>query len=284
MNRTGSGLYNFLFPRTGVHLHTMLVNCGHQTVDSASYRWDGMKRGSGDMVIWQYTLSGAGAFDFGGRTIPLGPGMGFLAAVPEPHCYYLPENSPFWEFIFVTLHGSEAMRIAGECRRRIGSAAYYAPDSPVVTAAHKLLESSREHAINDAYRCSCEAYRFLMLLLEAADNGSKCSDDVLIKMVHDYCLQNISRPVSVDDIAGVAGLSRWHLSRRFRKAYGSSLHSFITETKMRVAVRKLQSSRESVKEISMYCGFDDPGYFCKVFKKFYGATPAEFRYGRHGGV
>ena len=70
MKRAGSEFYPFLFPKSGVHLHSMLVNCGYQTVDSASYRWDGMKRGSGDMVIWQYTLAGAGAFDFGGRTIP----------------------------------------------------------------------------------------------------------------------------------------------------------------------------------------------------------------------
>ncbi|MBQ9501949.1 MAG: AraC family transcriptional regulator [Lentisphaeria bacterium] len=271
--------YSPLFPRGGTRVHAMLVNCGHECVTSPSYSWDGMKRGSGDLVIWQYTLSGRGALDFGGRTIPLVPGTGFLVVVPEEHRYYLPKDSPGWEFIYASLNGSEAVRIAGECRRRSGVVQTCPPDGAVVRAAWRLLDLCRNDRLAGPYAASGAAYDFLMHLLSASEKTQASCDEALVGMVHDYCLQNISRPVSVEDAARLAGLSRWHFSRRFKKASGRSPHDFITDLKMRMAVRRLQSSRDSVKEISLFCGFEDPAYFCKVFKHIYGAPPAEFRSG-----
>ena len=46
---------------------------------------------------------------------------------------------------------------------------------------------------------------------------------------------------------------------------------------MRLAVRLLQTSAGSVKEVAAACGYEDTSYFCKVFRKFYGTTPAGFR-------
>ena len=48
---------------------------------------------------------------------------------------------------------------------------------------------------------------------------------------------------------------------------------------MRLAVRLLQTSTASVKEISAQCGFDDVSYFCKVFRKVHSLTPGEYRSG-----
>ena len=277
MNGEKKEAYSLMFPRNGSRLHSMLVNCGHETVHSTGYNWNGMSRGSHELLIWQYTLAGQGALDFGGRTIALVPGTGFLLVVPEHHRYYLPENSSGWEFLFASFNGSEVLRIAGECRRRTGPVASYDPEGEVVRMAWQLLEDCRENRLNNVYAASRAAYSFMMGLLDAAEHEQADSNEMLVSQVHDYCLHNISRQISVEDVAAFAGLSRWHLSRRFQQAYGKPLHDFIVELKMRMAVRRLQSSRDSVKEISVFCGFDDPSYFCKVFKRIYGTTPGEFR-------
>lgn len=270
--------YSLLFPKRGTRLHAMLVNCGHERVTSPRYCWDGMKRGSRDLVIWQYTLAGQGALDFSGRTIPLVPGTGFLLIVPEEHRYYLPEFSPAWEFLYVSLNGSEAVRIAAECRRLSGGpVAVYDPASSVVRAAWNLLSDCRNNSILRSYSASSAAYDFMMQLLDSVERTQDTGDEALLNMIHDYCVQNISRPISVGEAAAFAGLSRWHFSRRFHKAYGKPLHDFIIELKMRMALRRLQSCRDSVKEIAEFCGFDDPAYFCKVFKRTYGKTPGRFR-------
>ena len=48
---------------------------------------------------------------------------------------------------------------------------------------------------------------------------------------------------------------------------------------MRLAVRLLQTTTASVKEIAAQCGFDDVSYFCKVFRKVHSLTPGEYRSG-----
>jgi len=46
---------------------------------------------------------------------------------------------------------------------------------------------------------------------------------------------------------------------------------------MRMAMRLLQTTRDSVKEVACSCGFEDPAYFCKVFRRIYQVTPGVFR-------
>lgn len=261
-----------------VRLHAMLINCGHQCA-VCDYSWDGMKRGRHDMVIWQYTLSGMGRLRFGELEYPVPPGRAILLIVPEDHCYYLPPDSPGWEFLYVSFHGSEAVRLAGECRRRTGVVADFAADSRTVSAAREILEMCRARQLSSRYDASAAAYRFLMTLLADTDEEKRGESDQFRRKVHDYCLAHLSEPLEVADLADAAGCSRSHFSRRFREVEGISPHDFIIGLKMRLAVRLLQTSAASVKEIAAQCGFDDVSYFCKVFRKVHSLTPGEYRSG-----
>jgi len=116
-------------------LHSMLLNCGHELARNTEYRWDGLKRGNHELLIWQYTLNGMGRVRHGGREYPVPPGSAFFLKAPEPHVYFLPPDSPSWEFLYVTVNGSELVRLAMEFRRRNGVVRSYAAESPVLRAA-----------------------------------------------------------------------------------------------------------------------------------------------------
>ena len=271
--------YPLIFPDRSCRLHTMFAGCGHECVVNTAYNWNSMQRGNREFVVWQYTIAGRGALDINGRTFDLLPGNSFLALIPEKSCYYLPQDSRGWEFLFMTITGSEAARIAGECRSRSGPVFPTPEDSEVVQFARRILDWSSKGILNDCYSTSSAAYRFMMLLLKNAEELRSGNDDKLIQLVHDYSLKNIHRTVPVTELAELAGLSRWHFSRCFRQAAGQSPHDYINALKMRLAVRLLQSGREPVKEIASRCGFDDTSYFCKVFKKTHGVAPSLFRTG-----
>ena len=68
--------------------------------------------------------------------------------------------------------------------------------------------------------------------------------------IHDFCRKNLDRPITVEMLAEVAGCSRGHFTRRFQELEGMSPHEFIIRQKMRLAVRLLQTTVASVKEIS----------------------------------
>ena len=142
--------YSPFFSERTERLHAMLTNCGHCRTFDHHYSWDGLKRGNRELVIWQYTLAGMGRLRFGEREYPIPPGTAVLLIVPENHCYFLPEGTPYWEFLYVGVHGSEMVRLATEFRRRHGFLHEYPRESPTVEAAGRVLALTRM-AITNLY-------------------------------------------------------------------------------------------------------------------------------------
>ena len=272
---------SLLFPLRGVHLHAMIKGAGRQLTCDPNYSWDGTKRGGQDMVIWQYTVSGCGAVDYAQRTVLLEPGKAFLLMVPEKHRYYLPENSDHWEFIYISFNGSELLRLAWEIRRLAGTVSSLFGTESVLGIAENIIS----RVLNKAYTphsASAAGYDFIMRLLAECEQKPAGRETDLHQIMHDYCLANIERNPDIAELADVSGYSRGHFYRKFKENTGRNPHEFMLDLKMRFAMRKLQSEYNvSIKEVAAACGFDDPSYFCKVFKKFFGVTPASFKGVKH---
>ncbi len=75
-------------------------------------------------------------------------------------------------------------------------------------------------------------------------------------------------------------LSRTHFSAKFRKETGMTLTDFILTEKTEEAKRLLRYSDKSAAAIAAYLGFSSHGHFSRVFKKYAGTTPGEYRAGR----
>ena len=56
-----------------------------------------------------------------------------------------------------------------------------------------------------------------------------------------------------------------------------TIHKFFLDYRLEIASELLINEKISVKEISYKCGFEDPNYFCKVFRKKYNKSPLEFK-------
>lgn len=270
--------YTPLYSRRSTPLHAMVINCGHERV-FRNYNWDGRKRGGKEFFIWQYTLAGAGKLRINELEYPVGPGEAMLLIVPEDHCYFLPEGSPEWEFVYLTLNGSEVIRFAAELRRRRGFLLRLEADAPAVRAAWEVLRLLRECPGADRFEVSGAAYRFMMTLLAATDRDDTAGPDRFLNRIHDYVLAHLGETITVTELARVANCSRAHFSRRFRLAQGMSPQEFIIQLKMHLAVRLLQTTNATVKEIAAQCGFEDTSYFCRVFRRCRQLTPGAFRSG-----
>ena len=266
-----------LFPQRGFHLHAMVKSGGRALTSDHSYSWDGLMRGDRDMVIWQYTLSGCGAVDYASRTLSLDAGKAFLLTIPERHRYYLPESSDHWEFIYLSFNGAEIMRLAGEIRRLAGAVSAQYGTAETVGFANQILDNVLAGTLTP-HTASAFAYEFFTRMLADCEKAKSGSMRDLHQIMHDYCLKNIERHPDINELAAVSGFSRGHFCRKFKQEIGRNPHEFILDLKMRFAMRKLQTEYNiSVKEVAAACGFEDPSYFCKAFKKIFGVTPASFR-------
>ena len=95
--------------------------------------------------------------------------------------------------------------------------------------------------------------------------------------VADYVRRHLSEPVSVDGMAEALYLSRPYLSARFRKETGQTLTDYILNEKTEEAKCLLRYSDKSAASIAAFLGFSSHGHFCRVFRKYAGMTPNEYR-------
>jgi AraC family transcriptional regulator len=100
------------------------------------------------------------------------------------------------------------------------------------------------------------------------------------KLVRDYVGENMHRDISLSDLADLAGLSRFHFSRAFKRTTGLSPYQFILSARMARAKSSLANSDRSMLEISRSLGFGNQGQFAAAFRKSAGVTPSQFRRGR----
>ncbi len=102
------------------------------------------------------------------------------------------------------------------------------------------------------------------------------TDDAVLKS-QNWMEAHYASPITLDDIAGAAGLSPRHFIRRFKKATGEPPIAYLQLLRIENAKRKLESTRDSVNEITWNVGYEDINSFRRLFKKHTGLSPKEYR-------
>lgn len=101
------------------------------------------------------------------------------------------------------------------------------------------------------------------------------SENKPLKTALDYMHENFSSNISVSELASVVRLSEFHFIRVFRKHYGLSPYTFLTQIRLKAARRMLQSGTAST-ETAAAVGFFDQSHLVRHFKRVYGITPNQF--------
>lgn len=95
----------------------------------------------------------------------------------------------------------------------------------------------------------------------------------MLKFIYDH----YAEPLSVQDIADSAGVSRSECFRCFQKMIGKNPFRVLNEYRLEAAARLLQDTEFPVSEVGLRCGFNSQSYFGKKFREYYHKTPLEFR-------
>lgn len=99
----------------------------------------------------------------------------------------------------------------------------------------------------------------------------------LALQVVNYVRRHLSEPISVEEMAKALYISRPYLSLKFKQETGKTLTDFILKEKTEEAKRLLRYTDKTSAAIGAYLGFSSQSYFSRVFKKYAGCTPGEWR-------
>ncbi len=89
--------------------------------------------------------------------------------------------------------------------------------------------------------------------------------------------KNYGEDLKFEDLAAASNLSPTTMRRLFHESFGCSPMVYLQQLRVKKAMLMLADPAKSVGDIAFECGFNDSGYFTRVFKKEIGETPREFR-------
>jgi AraC family L-rhamnose operon transcriptional activator RhaR/AraC family L-rhamnose operon regulatory protein RhaS len=89
--------------------------------------------------------------------------------------------------------------------------------------------------------------------------------------------RNISQAIVLEELVGIAGMSRTNYIRMFEAAMGTSPIKYLIGLRIQEASRLLRSTDRSITDIAFDIGFSDSNYFSRQFRKSHGQSPREYR-------
>ncbi len=103
------------------------------------------------------------------------------------------------------------------------------------------------------------------------------TDAQTIQKVDNYIMENLGKKISAVDMANYLFLNPSYFSRYFKRITGSTFTDYVHQYKMTAAARYLLNTEKTIESIGEKLGFYERTYFSKVFKKYIGKSPSEYR-------
>ncbi len=125
-------------------------------------------------------------------------------------------------------------------------------------------------------------YWFLKKLDESVSHIARkqqTKTDSVVEHAKKYIGEHFNKELSLEEMAKEVGISPYYLSKLFKESEGTGYIEYTTKLRMDYAKEQLGSTDRSVKEICRDAGYQDPNYFSRIFKKWTGMTPTEYRGG-----
>lgn len=238
-----------------------------------------MVRDRHDDNLLLYCTAGRGRLEAGDWRGEVLPGQVMLLPQGLAHAYEADAESP-WTLYWVHFQGASTrvfMQYLG-----------YREDKPIadpgvspllIGAFTSLLEVRRTGYSTRAFINAANQLRHLLtqVSMEVSAHAGRLQPGFELDHVQAYMLEHIDQSITLDNLAAVANMSKYHFSNRYKELTGYSPVKHFLNMKMEHACHLLDSTDLGVGEIARRVGYEDPLYFSRLFRKTIGASPRGYR-------
>lgn len=235
------------------------------------------ERSSSDTFLLLVTYEGKGRLLYREREYSLQRGEGFLIDCREPHRYEV--EGDLWEhgdlhfdgptarvfFDALCADGSVGLRVEGDSQARLEDA----------LETYQTMRVGRELHVHVALT------ELLSLLLASRERETARNDGMreTIRELVIYLQEHSSEQLSMDDLSKIASVSKYYLSREFKRYMGVSPMRYLNMLRLENAAALLRSTALPLSAIAETVGVGSEQYLARLFKRHYGTTPGRFRRG-----
>lgn len=212
--------------------------------------------------------NGEGEAQINGRRRTIRRGDAILYKPHEPQFYTFKEGSAFG---FIHFSGTGIKKICEDLS--LNETIYRVTNHSAFTNACRSM--------SDAYyekRPGAEIYGIgiLLTLLYMLSPAKEASHKSRFDKIKEAAQNNSAMSLTLKDMADMCSMSEYHFLREFKKCEGKTPHEYVVSTSVERAKLMLDTGLK-INEISSELGFSDPLYFSRVFKKYTGMSPSEYR-------
>src|SRR5260370_11087042 len=105
----------------------------------------------------------------------------------------------------------------------------------------------------------------------------RSKSDTWLRQADDLLRARFSESLSLSEIAQQLGVHPVHLARGFRRCFGFTVGEYVRQLRVDFARRALSEGNAPLRDVALDAGFFDQSHFCRVFRRFIGMTPQEYR-------
>jgi AraC-like DNA-binding protein len=108
--------------------------------------------------------------------------------------------------------------------------------------------------------------------------AATADDEQMLARVQTYMRSNLTRKISLEDLALAAGLSKYYFLRRFKKLTGKTPMTALTEFRVETATELIRQTQLSMDSIAMQVGLADASHLSHCFVRVTGQSPSQWRH------
>ncbi|SCK28068.1 AraC family transcriptional regulator [Vogesella sp. LIG4] len=96
------------------------------------------------------------------------------------------------------------------------------------------------------------------------------------RRVRDYCLGHLAEKITLDELAALCGLGRFHFLRQFKLTVGMTPYAWLLRLRLEQACGLLARGRLSIADVAQGVGFYDQSHFNRAFRQAFGVAPSGY--------
>lgn len=254
--------------------------CGHYFCSSRYY----MKRDFYPPLLVIYVRRGVLNVEYRGEHRQAREGDVVLLDCTEPHYYHAENNL---EFLYMHYEGSNAHAITQqiinlhgwlfkrEGRDKEGRFVRDSRNEQVNILLQDMVYLYEHNHAESMFESSKRIYKLFEIFLTPTEQEQK--EELPITAAVEYIRSNIGKPITLEDLAGVAQLSPYYFSHMFKRETGFAPMEYVINTRIEHAKSLLLRTTMPVADIAEEVGYSTTGSLTNVFVKKVGESPAQYR-------
>ena len=238
------------------------------------------KREALDSFLFVIVVSGSGTFNYNGKVYALKSGDHLFIDCKKPYSHESPDSDP-WELIWVHFNGILMNQYFMYFSNKSASIVFRPQDPSEFNDILENLMILANKKSTDSELLASHMLNSLVtkVLINNADPTTKEVNTIndKIQQIKDYLDKNFQKKITLDMLADEFFISKYHMSREFKKAYGITIANYIIAKRITYAKELLRFTSMQIEEIGQTCGIEDNSYFNKVFRKLEGMTASDYK-------